>query len=158
MKAGGSWLFGLALVKGAAVLLAVCCLRWGRLRLLRGVNAFFAVLVAWNVLIVILSSPSLGLVWRASADSKMTPRGEFKAPAGTFKPSKNPPLQGAKGEFTPPKGEFKAPPGEFKAPQGQFKSEQGQFKAPQGQFKTPQGEFKTPQGEFKPTKKASEKR
>ena len=54
MRFGGSPLAGLIAVKLAALILAAFCLQTGRLKLLRRVNWFFAVLVAWNMFCLIL--------------------------------------------------------------------------------------------------------
>ena len=62
LEAGPSPLLGLLLVKVFAVALAFYCVRHSRLRLLSRVNLFFAALVAWNLLMLIVSSKSLGLV------------------------------------------------------------------------------------------------
>ncbi len=56
-------LAGLAAVKLAAVALAFYCHQTGRTRLLGRANLFFAALVAWNLLALILGSP----VFRATA-------------------------------------------------------------------------------------------
>jgi hypothetical protein len=50
----GSPLFGLLLVKTAALALGWVCWRTGRLRLLERANSFFAVLVAWNLVCLLL--------------------------------------------------------------------------------------------------------
>ncbi len=57
LDAGPTPLAGLIVVKVLAVLMAVYCVRQSRLRLLARVNVFFAVLVAWNLLVLIVSSP-----------------------------------------------------------------------------------------------------
>ena len=62
LKMGPSPFAGLALLKVFAVLLAVHCVRRSRLRLLARVNTFFAVLVAWNLLAIIISSPVLAAI------------------------------------------------------------------------------------------------
>lgn len=56
-----SWnpLGGLILVKVAAVALGIYCLMGSRTKLLRKANAFFALLVAYNLVVVIMSSPAL---------------------------------------------------------------------------------------------------
>ena len=46
-------------VKLAGLALAVYCIRKSRLKLLQRVNVFFAVLVAWNLLVVIFTAPVL---------------------------------------------------------------------------------------------------
>ena len=57
-----SWnpLGGLILVKVAAVALGIYCLARSRTKLLKRANAFFALLVAYNLVVVIISSPALG--------------------------------------------------------------------------------------------------
>jgi hypothetical protein len=52
-------LVGLALVKVAAVLLAVVCVASSRYSVLRKVNIFFALVVAYNVVALILAAPVL---------------------------------------------------------------------------------------------------
>lgn len=52
-------LAGLALVKVAAVLLAVLCVASSRYGVLRKVNIFFALVVAYNVVALILAAPAL---------------------------------------------------------------------------------------------------
>jgi hypothetical protein len=47
---------GLLAVKALAVLLGIYCWRMGRDRLLSRVNVFFAVLVAWNLVALIVGS------------------------------------------------------------------------------------------------------
>jgi hypothetical protein len=47
---------GLALVKVLALVVGFTCWRLGRYRLLARANAFFAALVAWNLLALILAS------------------------------------------------------------------------------------------------------
>lgn len=49
-------LWGLAAVKGLALLLGLYCLRAGKFRLLSRVNVMFAVLVAWNMVALILGA------------------------------------------------------------------------------------------------------
>ena len=56
MRLGSSPLWGLLALKGFAMVLALLCLRGGRLGLLVGVNIFFAALVAWNLVALILNS------------------------------------------------------------------------------------------------------
>ncbi|MBI1357153.1 MAG: hypothetical protein GC160_22670 [Acidobacteria bacterium] len=46
-------------MKAAAVVLAAYCLLRARQRLLRGVNIFFAMLVAYNLVVLIVTSPAL---------------------------------------------------------------------------------------------------
>ncbi len=62
LEVGPSPLIGLLLMKMFAVALAVYCVRRSRLRLLSRVNFFFAALIAWNLVVLIISSPLLGLV------------------------------------------------------------------------------------------------
>jgi hypothetical protein len=62
LEAGPSPLAGLVAIKVVAAVLAIYCVRRSRLRLLARVNLFFAALITWNLLILIVSSPSLGLV------------------------------------------------------------------------------------------------
>jgi len=50
----GSPLYGLLLVKTAALVLGWVCWRTGRLRLLERANVFFAILVAWNLVCLLL--------------------------------------------------------------------------------------------------------
>jgi hypothetical protein len=52
-------LLGLALVKVAAVVLAVLCVASSRYGVLRKVNVFFALVVAYNVVVLILVAPAL---------------------------------------------------------------------------------------------------
>jgi hypothetical protein len=54
MHALGSPLAGLVAVKLAALLLGLYCWGSGRIRLLQRANAFFAVLVAWNLSCLVL--------------------------------------------------------------------------------------------------------
>ena len=56
---GPSPLAGLVGVKILAFCLALYCVRCARLRLLAGVNLFFAGLVAWNLLVLIVSAPQM---------------------------------------------------------------------------------------------------
>lgn len=53
---------GLIAVKSLAIVLGLCCWRLGKTRLLTGINMFFAVIVAWNLvaLIVIAVERSAG--------------------------------------------------------------------------------------------------
>ena len=53
LSAFGNPIAALACVKGFAMLLAVFCWRTGRLRTLGRINMFYALLVAWNVLMLI---------------------------------------------------------------------------------------------------------
>ena len=59
LTAGPSPILGLLFVKIVAVGLALYCVRRSRLRLLWRVNLFFAALIAWNLVVLIVSSPSL---------------------------------------------------------------------------------------------------
>ena len=59
MRESPSALGGLFLIKVAAVLLALFCMARSQQRLLRGVNIFFAGLVAYNVLVLIINAPVL---------------------------------------------------------------------------------------------------
>ncbi len=59
LTAGPSPLVGLLLLKAAAAAMALYCVRRSRLRLLSRINLFFAVLIAWNLVVLIVSSPSL---------------------------------------------------------------------------------------------------
>jgi hypothetical protein len=52
-------LLGLAMVKVAAVVLAVLCVASSRYGVLRKVNVFFALVVAYNVVVLILVAPAL---------------------------------------------------------------------------------------------------
>lgn len=61
LELGPSPLVGLLAVKVVATMLAIYCVRRARLRLLSRVNWFFAALIAWNLLVLIASSPALGL-------------------------------------------------------------------------------------------------
>jgi len=61
LEAAPSPFLGLLVVKLVAVALAIYCVRRARLRLLARVNWFFAALVAWNLFVLILSSPGLGI-------------------------------------------------------------------------------------------------
>lgn len=62
LEVGPSPLIGLLVVKVVAAALAIYCVRRSRLRLLSRVNLFFAALIAWNLLMFIVSSPLLRLV------------------------------------------------------------------------------------------------
>ena len=57
MRASSSALTGLLLVKIFAVALAICCVYRARHKLLQKVNIFFALVVAYNVVVLILSAP-----------------------------------------------------------------------------------------------------
>ena len=59
LEAGPSPVLSLIGVKIVAAALAIYCVRRARLRLLARVNVFFAALVAWNLFVLIVSSPSL---------------------------------------------------------------------------------------------------
>ena len=54
MVAAPNPLGGLVAVKVAALMLGVSCWGTGRLRLLRSVNLFYALLVAWNLVCLVL--------------------------------------------------------------------------------------------------------
>jgi hypothetical protein len=54
---GPSPVIGLVLLKVAAFGLAIICFAKARHKLLQRVNVFFAVLVAWNLLALILATP-----------------------------------------------------------------------------------------------------
>ncbi len=54
MGATGNPMLGLTLVKAAGMLLGLYCWKWGRTKLLRRANVFFALLVAWNLFCLIL--------------------------------------------------------------------------------------------------------
>lgn len=54
---GPTPVIGLLLLKTGAFALALFCLSQARYRLLQRVNVFFALLVAWNLLALILSTP-----------------------------------------------------------------------------------------------------
>ena len=56
MHATPSPMFGLLLVKLAAVALGIYCWRGGRSRMLGKINMFFAFIVAWNLISLILGS------------------------------------------------------------------------------------------------------
>jgi hypothetical protein len=49
---------GLIAVKVAAIVLALSCLRMGKERLMTRINVFFAALVAWNLVCLILAKHS----------------------------------------------------------------------------------------------------
>ncbi len=53
---------GLVIVKLFAIGFALICVYRSRMRLLRGVNYFFAALVVYNMLVIIISSPTLAAV------------------------------------------------------------------------------------------------
>ena len=59
MTMGASPVPGLFVVKLAAIALGVFCWRQARWRLLGRANWFYAVLVAWNLLALLASSPAL---------------------------------------------------------------------------------------------------
>lgn len=56
--AAGSPLAGLLLIKGGAVALALFCWWSGRMRLLSRVNLFFAVVIAWNLVALVVAAAS----------------------------------------------------------------------------------------------------
>ena len=53
---------GLAMIKVAALGLAVYCLKLGKLGLLSRVNILFAIVVAWNMIALVLGAASLPAV------------------------------------------------------------------------------------------------
>ena len=53
-------LIGLAAVKAAAMIMALYCWKSQRIGLIRRMNVFFAVLVAWNLIALILGSAGAG--------------------------------------------------------------------------------------------------
>lgn len=57
MDTGPSPVVGLVLLKCAAFGLALICFAQARHKLLQKVNVFFAALVAWNLLALIMASP-----------------------------------------------------------------------------------------------------
>jgi hypothetical protein len=59
MRVSPSALGGLVAVKVLAVLLALFCIARARHKLLRRVNVFFALIVAYNVLVLIIAAPVL---------------------------------------------------------------------------------------------------
>ncbi len=59
MRESPSALTGLLLIKVVAVCLALYCVTRARHKLLRSVNVFFACLVAYNVIALILAAPVL---------------------------------------------------------------------------------------------------
>ena len=59
MDHSGSPIHVLLIAKAFALVLALICLRQSRSRLLQGVNLFFASLVAYNLVALILASPVL---------------------------------------------------------------------------------------------------
>lgn len=59
LTAGPPPLVGLLALKVLALGLALYCVRKARLRLLERVNMFFALLVAWNVCVLIFSAPQI---------------------------------------------------------------------------------------------------
>ena len=59
LEVGPSPLLGLLAIKAVAAALAVYCVRHSRVRLLSRVNLFFALLIAWNLLVLILTSPAV---------------------------------------------------------------------------------------------------
>lgn len=56
MAAGGSPVVGLLTVKAAAMGLGMYCWRSGRRRLLGRINVFFAVVIAWNLVALLVAS------------------------------------------------------------------------------------------------------
>ena len=56
MSSAGHPLTGLLAVKALAMMLGLFCQFTGRMRLLRRANAFFALLVVWNLVALVLSS------------------------------------------------------------------------------------------------------
>ncbi len=59
LQNGTNPLYGLVMIKAAAMALALFCFWQARTKLLRRVNIFFACLVAYNIVAIILSSPAL---------------------------------------------------------------------------------------------------
>lgn len=59
LMAGASPLGGLVAAKLAAVALGLICWRLGKQRVLSRINVFYAAVVAWNVVVFLLSSPAL---------------------------------------------------------------------------------------------------
>ncbi|MEZ5364788.1 MAG: DUF5658 family protein [Bryobacterales bacterium] len=59
LSAGQNPIISLIVVKGLAVALAVFCVARSRHRVLRFANIFFAVLVAYNLVCIILAAPAL---------------------------------------------------------------------------------------------------
>lgn len=59
LSVGENPILSLILVKGLAVALAIFCVVRSRHRVLRLANIFFAVLVAYNLVCIILSTPAL---------------------------------------------------------------------------------------------------
>ena len=57
MRESPSALGGLFLVKVAAVMLALFCMARSQQKLLRGVNIFFAGVVAYNMFVLIMNAP-----------------------------------------------------------------------------------------------------
>ncbi|MBM3739044.1 MAG: hypothetical protein FJW39_24985 [Acidobacteria bacterium] len=53
-------IFGLAVVKTAAMALGIYCVRMGKFQLLARINVLFAVVVAWNLVAMILGAVRLG--------------------------------------------------------------------------------------------------
>jgi hypothetical protein len=56
MRLSPNPLIGLAAVKGAAMFMALYCWSSGRTRIMRRMNVFFAVVVAWNLIALIVGS------------------------------------------------------------------------------------------------------
>lgn len=59
LEAAGSHLEGLLIVKLPAIVFALYCRHGGRARLLRRANLFFAALVVWNLVAVLLHGASI---------------------------------------------------------------------------------------------------
>jgi len=59
LTAGPAPIYGLVGLKVVAVCLAIYCVRRARHRLLARVNVFFALLVAWNLVALILASKAV---------------------------------------------------------------------------------------------------
>lgn len=59
IREGPNPLWALVMLKGAAVLLALFCLYRSREKLLRKVNVFFAGLIVYNLVALILSHPAI---------------------------------------------------------------------------------------------------
>ena len=59
LAVGPAPIYGLVVLKLAAIAMAVYCVRRARLRLLSRVNVFFAMLIAWNLVALILASKAV---------------------------------------------------------------------------------------------------
>lgn len=59
MREASNPLGGLVLVKAVSVLVAIVCVSYSRYGVLRKVNVFFALLVAYNMVALILAAPVL---------------------------------------------------------------------------------------------------